>query len=186
MLSVSSVVKKFGMIVELVQFHMRRFRFAEAESVAAEFEFERVTERGGTEAADFDAGRDAHFEQAAADFVGAGDARDAAHFADRELGRGACHADILAATSTEHISPSRKQSFVPPTRTMQGEPPCTSSSCAPARMPSSSSRRDLFGLADDLPHLGPLAGEEGGNGQEIVHWDAVCLLRINLKISGRL
>jgi len=70
---------------------------------------------------------------------------DPADFAHRQLGRGACHADILTATKTEHISPSRKQSFVAPTRTMQGEPDWTTSRIIPLRIPNSSNRRSCSG-----------------------------------------
>src|SRR3989304_2488180 len=128
-----------------VEFHVGGFCFAQAQPIAAEFEFEGVAERCGTETADFDGGRDPHLQESPADFVRTGDARDPSHFADRQLGSRTCHADILAATSTEHISPSRKQSFVAPTRTMQGAPARTSSNFTPARKPNSSKRRTNSG-----------------------------------------
>ena len=50
-----------------------RFALAQAQPIAAQFEFKRVAERRRAEAADFDAGRDSHFQQPAADLVGADD-----------------------------------------------------------------------------------------------------------------
>ena len=139
---------------------MGGFRFPQAQPIAAEFEFERVAERRRAKAADLDARRDAHLEQSPADFVGAGDPRHSAHLADRQLGSGPCHADILAATSTEHISPSRKQSLVAPTRTMQGVPGLNHFQRHAVADAELFQPADLLRPTDDLPHFGDLAGKQ--------------------------
>src|SRR4051812_42903494 len=106
-----------------VDFDVGGFGFAEAEAVAAEFEFEWVAKWGGAEAADFDARRDAHLEDAAAGFIVADHADHAADLADLKLGQGACHAGTLVRTITRSESSSRKQSLLQPSsRTMQGVP----------------------------------------------------------------
>ena len=71
--SVSLSILLSVLCVSVVNFNVLRFALAQAQPVAAEFEFERVAERRGAEAADFDARRDAHLQQSPADFVGADD-----------------------------------------------------------------------------------------------------------------
>lgn len=60
-----------------LDFYVLRFFAAEAEAVAAEFEFEGVAERGRAESTDFDTRRDSHLHQPAADVVASGDSHDA-------------------------------------------------------------------------------------------------------------
>ena len=95
----------------------------------------------------------------------AGHAHDAARLADRKLGRDARHAVFLGATITRSDSSSRKQSVLPSTRTMHGEPQRIISSRAAAQA-QFFEPADLLGRADDLPDLGDLAGRSAVSGIE--------------------
>jgi hypothetical protein len=106
----------------MANFDLRRFALSQAQTIAAQLELKRVAEWRCTEAADLDAGRYAHLEDAAADFIGAADANDAAGLADLKLGRHERHAIFLVRTSTREESSSRKQSVLPPMRMIHGAP----------------------------------------------------------------
>jgi hypothetical protein len=55
-----------------IELDLFRFAAAKTETIAAELEFERVAEWRGAETSKLYAGRDAHFQQAAANVVAAG------------------------------------------------------------------------------------------------------------------
>ena len=108
--------------VSVVNFNLLRFALPQTQPIAAKFEFKRVAERRRAEAANLDAGRNAHFQQPPADIVRADNSNDSARLADSKLGRDERHADFLESTINRSESSSRKQSVLPSTRRMHGEP----------------------------------------------------------------
>jgi hypothetical protein len=62
----------------VVDLNLLRFGFAQAQPIAAKLELERIAKWGCAQAADFDAGCDSHFHEAAADLVRTDDSEDVA------------------------------------------------------------------------------------------------------------
>jgi hypothetical protein len=84
-----------------------RFCLSQTQSISAQLKLQRIAERRSAESADFDAGGNAHLEQASAHFVVADHANDSARLADSKLGGYRRHAVFLERTRTRNESSSR-------------------------------------------------------------------------------